>query len=101
MAKKSNSSGDAVHIGQAINELLSSYHIKAKFDSANIVGSWERLVGKPIAKRTKKVFLKNKVLFVQIESASMKHDISLHKGHILEIFQKEFGSQAIQEIILM
>ncbi len=100
MAKKFDS-GDAVHIGQAINNLLSSYHIKAKFDSANIVGSWERLVGKPIAKRTKKVFLKNKVLFVQIESAAMKHDISLHRGQILEIFQKEFGNEVVKEIILM
>ncbi|GAB1444801.1 MAG: DUF721 domain-containing protein [Cyclobacteriaceae bacterium] len=102
MAKKFNlGSGDAVHIGQAINNLLSSYHIKAKFDSANIVGSWERLVGKPIAKRTKKVFLKDKVLFVQIESPAMKHDISLHKGHILEIFQKEFGNEVVKEIVLM
>ncbi|MEQ8424788.1 MAG: DUF721 domain-containing protein, partial [Cyclobacteriaceae bacterium] len=93
MAKKfdRDNSGDAVHIGQAINDLLQSYHIKSKFDAANIVGSWERLVGKPIAKRTKKVFIKDKVLFVQIESASMKHDISLHKNQILEIFQKEFG----------
>jgi len=103
MAKKfeGGGSGDAMHIGQAINKLLNSYHIKSKFDAANIVGSWERLVGKPIAKRTKKVFIKNKVLFVQIESSSMKHDISLHKSHILEIFQKEFGKDVIQEIILM
>lgn len=101
MAKKQGGSGDAMHIGQAINELLSSYHIKSKFDAANIVGSWERLVGKPIAKRTKKVFIKDKVLFVQIESASMKHDISLHKSHILEIFQKEFGPDVVREIVLM
>lgn len=101
MTKKFNSGGDAVHIGQAINNLLSSYHIKNKFDAANIVGSWERLVGKPIAKRTKKVFLKDKVLFVQIESAAMRHDISLHKSQILEIFQKEFGEGVVNEIVLM
>lgn len=101
MAKKQGASGDAIHIGQAINELLNSYHIKSKFDAANIVGSWERLVGKPIAKRTKKVFIKDKVLFVHIESASMKHDISLHKSHIVEIFQKEFGADVVREIVLM
>lgn len=100
MTKKSNG-GDAIHIGQAISNLLSSYHIKSKFDAANIVGSWERLVGKPIAKRTKKVFIKDRVLFVQIESAAMKHDISLHKGQILEIFQKEFGAEVVREIVLI
>ncbi len=101
MTKKLDGSDDAIHIGQAINELLKSYHIKSKFDAANVVGSWERLVGRPIAKRTKKVYLKDKVLFVQIDSASMKHDISLHKAHIIEIFQKEFGSETVKEIVLM
>ncbi len=102
MARKFDSgNGDAVHIGQAISNLLNSYHIKSKFDAANIVGSWERLVGKPIAKRTKKVFIKDKVLFVQIESAAMKHDISLHRGQILDIFQKEFGKDVVREIVLM
>ena len=63
------------HIGQAIQQLLSEFHIKSKFDEANLVASWERLVGKPIAKRTKKVFVRNKVVFVELESPSMKHDL--------------------------
>ena len=48
--KKDNAPGDAMHIGQVIRELLNSYHIKTKFDEANLVASWERLVGRPIAK---------------------------------------------------
>lgn len=97
MAKKD----EFQHIGQAIQELLKSYHIKAKFDEANLVTSWERLVGKPVAKRTRRVFLKNRVLFVELDSASMKHDLNLHKAHILEIFQKEFGNESIGEIVIM
>ncbi len=89
------------HIGQAIQELLREYHIKSKFDEANVVASWERLVGKPIAKRTKKVFVRNKVVFVELESPSMKHDLQLHKNQILEIFRKEFGTDAIGDIVLM
>src|SRR6187399_1989479 len=69
MAGKNNhNDGNAVHVGAAIRQLLNSYHIASKFDEANLVTSWERLVGKPIAKRTKKVFIKNKVLFVELDS---------------------------------
>ncbi|MEQ9592388.1 MAG: DUF721 domain-containing protein [Cyclobacteriaceae bacterium] len=93
--------GNAIHIGQAISKMLTSFHIKAKFDEANLVGSWEKLVGKPVAKRTKKVYIRNKVLFVELESPSMKHDLSMHKGKILEILQREFGQDAVKEIILM
>lgn len=103
MTKKGNynDQGDAQHIGQAINKLLSSYHLKSKFDEANLIGSWERLVGKPVAKRTKRVFIKNRVLFVELESPGMKHDLNLHKEHILEIFHKEFGAEVVKEIVLM
>ncbi|PZR28713.1 MAG: DUF721 domain-containing protein [Azospira oryzae] len=97
MAKKT----ETQHIGNAIQELLKSYQIKNKFDEANLVTSWERLVGKPVARRTKKVFLRNKVLFVELDSPTMKHDLNIHKAQILEVFQKEFGKETLGEIIIM
>jgi predicted nucleic acid-binding Zn ribbon protein len=92
---------NTIHIGQAIQELLKSYHIKNKFDEANLVTSWERMVGKPVAKRTKKIFIRNRVLFVELDSPGMKHDLNLHKGQILEVFQKEFGKEMLGEIVIM
>lgn len=89
------------HIGDAIQELLKSYHLKSKFDEATLIGSWERLVGKPIAKRTKKVAVRNKVLFVELDSPAMKNDLNLHKTQILAMFEKEFGKDVIKEIVIM
>jgi predicted nucleic acid-binding Zn ribbon protein len=92
---------NTVHIGDAIQELLKTYHIKSKFDEANLVQSWERLVGKPVAKRTKRVVVKNKVLFVELDSPSMKHDLNFHKSQILELFAREFGKGVIAEMVIM
>jgi predicted nucleic acid-binding Zn ribbon protein len=100
MTAKKDSSG-AIHVGDAIKDLLKQYHIETKFDEANIIGSWERLVGKPIAKRTRKVFIRNHVLFVELNSPSLKHDLNYSKANILELFQKEFGKDLIKEIVLM
>jgi predicted nucleic acid-binding Zn ribbon protein len=92
---------ESQHIGEAIQQLLKEYHIKSKFDEANVVSSWERLVGKPVARRTKKVFVRNKVVFVELDSPSMKHDLNIHKSRILEIFKKEFGAEAVGDIVIM
>ena len=89
------------HVGQAIQDLLKEYHIKSRFDEANLVASWERLVGKSVAKRTRKVFVRNKVVFVELDSPAMKHDLHLHKNHILEVFRKEFGNDAVGDIVIM
>lgn len=88
-------------MGQAIRELLSSYRLTTKFDEANLISSWERIAGKPIAKRTKNIYIRNKVLFVELDSPSMKHDFSLHKGQVLELFKREFGAGIITDIIVM
>jgi len=88
-------------VGEAIRSLLNSYQIESKFDEANLVASWERLVGGPIAKRTKKVFIKDKVLFVEFKSPSMKNDFLLHKSKVLEVFQKEFGQHVVKDIIIL
>jgi len=89
------------HIGDAIQELLRSYRLKSKFDETTLVTSWERLVGKPIAKRTKKITVRNKVLFVELDSPAMKNDLNFHKSQIIALFEKEFGKDIIKEIIIM
>ena len=88
-------------MGQAIRQLLNSYRLTTKFDEANLINSWERIAGKPIAKRTKKIYIRNRALFVELDSPSMKHDFSLHKAQVLELFKKEFGAGIITDIIVM
>ena len=92
---------DIQHIGQAIKQLLKEYHLKPKFDEASVVASWERIVGKPVAKRTKRIYIRNKVLFIELDSPAMKSDLSFHKNHLLKTLETEFGKDVLKEIVLM
>ena len=93
--------GEFQSVGQAIRDMLSSYRLNTKFDEANIMDSWERLVGKPIARRTKKLSIRNTVLFVEFDSPTMRRDFSYHKEHILNLFKSEFGEGVITEIVTL
>ena len=92
---------DIQHIGQAISQLLKEYHLKPKFDEANVVASWERIAGKPVAKHTKRIYIRNKVLFIELDSPAMKSDLSFHKNHLLKTLEGEFGKDVLKEIVLM
>jgi len=81
--------------------MLNSYKLTAKFDEASLLGSWEKIAGKPIARRTKKLYIRNAVLFVELDSAAMKHDFSMHKGQVLRMLQQEFGEKVVREIVVM
>ena len=92
---------NAIHISQAIQELLKTQHLKPKFDEANVIASWERIVGNAIAKRTKRIYVRNKVLFVELQSPSLKHDLGYHKQDMMDLFKKEFGDGVVGEIVFM
>ncbi len=98
---KSPKHDTAIHISQAIQELLKTQHLKPRFDEANVVVSWERIVGKAIAKRTRRIYIRDKVLFVELLSPSLKHDLGFHKAQMLELFKKEFGAEVVSEIVFM
>lgn len=99
--RNKNSRNEFQPMGEAIRELLNTYRISSRFDEAQVVNAWERLAGKPIARRTRKIFMRDRVLFVELESPSMKHDFSLHKKQVLELFQKEFGAGVVGGIVVM
>lgn len=88
-------------VGEAIRDLLNTYNLRGRFDEANIMASWERLVGKPIAKRTRKLYIRNTVLFVEFDSPSMRHDFEFHRAHVLDVFRREFGEGVVTNIIAM
>lgn len=81
--------------------MLNSYKLTAKFDEANLLASWERLAGKPVARQTKRLYIRNTVLFVELTSPGLKHDFSMHKAQVLRMLQQEFGEKVVKEIVVM
>lgn len=96
-----NRKSQTTSVGDAISDLLQQYHIQEKFDEKRLVHSWKKLMGATIANRTSKVFIKNKVLFIELTSAPLKKELSMSKDKIMSIFEKEVGKDIIKEIIFM
>ncbi len=98
---KSGKKDEFQTVGQAIRDMMNAYRLTPKYDEAQIVAAWERLVGKPIARRTRRLSIKNNVLFVEFDSPTMRRDFSLHKEDVLNLFKKEFGGGVVTEIVAM
>lgn len=79
--------------------MLEDYKLDEKFDQKNLIASWERLMGKPIASRTTRLFVKDGVLFVKLSSAPLKNEMNLNKARVLDIIRKEFGEKVLKDIV--
>lgn len=92
--------GQPESLGDAIQEMLKSFRIEDKFNEATLVNSWEKIMGSPIAKRTTKVYIMDKKLFVHIESAPLKHELNMSRDKILVLIAKELGSSIVNEVVI-
>jgi lysyl-tRNA synthetase class II len=83
---------------EAFTEMLNAYKIKQKFEESNIVTKWEEIMGKTIAVRTSKIYIKEKKLFIEISSAPLKQQLMMSKSKILEILNRGHASPVINEV---
>jgi hypothetical protein len=60
---------------EAIEQMLNVYKIKRRYDETGVVAAWPDLVGKSVANRTKELFIRDKKLFLRIESSVIKHQL--------------------------
>jgi hypothetical protein len=98
--KKSSAYGENT-IKSAFEDLLEAYQIKDKYSEAELISSWEKLLGKTIAKRTEKLFIKDHVLYAELNSAALKHELNSSKEKIIEIFEKELGRKVIRDLVFL
>jgi predicted nucleic acid-binding Zn ribbon protein len=89
---------DTSTLKEAINSMMESYKIKGRYEENRLMGSWGTLMGAPIAKRTEKLFVKNKVLYVKLNSAPLRQELTIAKVKVLEIIRRHFDKELIDDV---
>ena len=82
----------------AIEDLLKTYKIKDKFDENKLIANWEQIMGTPIANRTGKIHIKNKVLYAQINSPALRQELNISKQKVMEVIYEHIDKDLIVDV---
>jgi predicted nucleic acid-binding Zn ribbon protein len=85
----------------AIEQMLKVYKLKRKFDETSLVVAWPEIMGKAVANRTKDIFIRDRKLFIRIESAVIKNELVMMRSNIIDKMNERAGDVVIDEIILL
>ena len=88
-------------IKEAIEQMLNVYKIKRRFDETAVVNSWPLLVGKSVANRTKELFIRDKKLFLRIESSVIKNELVLMRSQIINKINDEAKAHIVEEMVFL
>jgi predicted nucleic acid-binding Zn ribbon protein len=88
-------------VSEAFENFLDAFGIREKYNESFVSTHWERLMGKTIAKRTNKVYLKKGTLYIDMNSPSLRQDMLLSKTQIAHIINHDFGKEIVKEIMFI
>ena len=83
----------------AIDELLKTFHLDEKLNEVMLINSWEKLMGKSVSNRTTQIYIRDKKLFVYLNSASLRQELHNERERIIKLLNEEAGAAVVNEII--
>ena len=91
---------DVKSLGDLIKEYYSLHKGPNYMDEITVINSWSKVVGPFIASHTIDLSIKNKVLFVRVDSDALRSELNYSKSLLLKNLNELVGKEIVHEIVL-
>ncbi len=89
------------HIGIVLQQALREMGLEKPLLEHRVVEAWPSLMGNMIAQYTRKVELKNGVLFVYLTSAPLRQELFLARFELVKRLNEHVGADIVQDVRLL
>lgn len=87
-------------IDDVVKEYLKALKIDDKLKEVKLIKSWDDIVGKTIAKSTNNIYIKDRKLFVKLNSSVIRNELYMLRDGLKKALNDRAGEKVIDEIIL-
>lgn len=91
---------NSVTLKEAIELMVNEFKLRPGIYEARIRESWPLVMGAVIARHTSGISLRKGKLYLKVDSAALRHELSFSKEKIREVFNKELGDNVITDVLV-
>jgi len=88
------------NISEIIREVLKENHLDKGLQEQEIIKRWHEITGQMIARATKSIYIRDQKLFVHVQSAVIRNEISFIKEGLIKELNSPYEEPLINDIIL-
>jgi predicted nucleic acid-binding Zn ribbon protein len=88
-----------ISLAEAVNDYIKEMNLGGKLSEVSVINSWEEIVGKAISSRTTKIYIKDHVLYVHLNSSVVRNELLMLREAIREKLNSRAGSDVIKDIV--
>jgi predicted nucleic acid-binding Zn ribbon protein len=85
-------------VGTLVEGYLRFMGLEKKLKEVRLIGSWEEVVGKTIARNTTSLLINDRILIVAVRSSVIKNELRLMSDKIVEVLNERAGEELIAGI---
>jgi predicted nucleic acid-binding Zn ribbon protein len=89
-----------ISIAEAVNDYIKEMNLGDKLSEVGVINSWEETVGKAISSRTTKIYIRDHVLYVHLNSSVVRNELLMLREALREKLNQKAGTEVIKEIVL-
>lgn len=86
---------------EAIELMLRSYKLQTRFNETYLVAFWEQMMGKSIASRTNRLYVRDRKLYLEIESAPLRGELATAKQKMIQLINQDMGSDVLEDVVFI
>jgi mRNA-degrading endonuclease YafQ of YafQ-DinJ toxin-antitoxin module len=91
----------ATPLKEVIDLFLKNLKIEDKFKETYLAAHWETIMGADVNNRTVQIYLKNEVLFLEIDSAPLRNELLMAKSKLIKKFNELLKKNIVEDIIFI
>jgi predicted nucleic acid-binding Zn ribbon protein len=89
-----------ISLAEAVNDYIKEMHLDVKLSEVGVINSWEEIVGKAISSRTSKIYIKDHILYVHLNSSVVRNELLMLRQALKEKLNEKAGSEIVKDIVL-
>lgn len=89
-----------ISIAEAVNDYIKEMNLGDKLSEAGVINSWEETVGRAISSRTTKIYIRDHILYVHLNSSVVRNELLMLREALREKLNQKAGTEVIKEIVL-
>ena len=88
-----------ISLAEALNDYIREMNLGSKLSEVGVISSWEDIVGKAISSRTTKIYIRDSVLYVHLNSSVVRNELLMLRQALKEKLNEKAGSEVVKDIV--
>lgn len=87
-------------VTNVVHRFLREYGLESPLNQYRLLAQWEKVMGSEVARQTRKLYIRNQSLCVELTSPALRMDLMMRRTELVRRLNEAVGAQVITELVI-